>query len=690
MVTAFCLTAWGSTPGVAATFDRLQASFELPQVKGNAFDFKQNDVQVSFTTPQGDVISVPAFFDGGQTWRVRLTPTAPGKYSVSRIALNGQDAHPQNLQPAEFTVTGSSKPGFVRIDPHNKMRFVFDDGSPYYPVGYDLGWHYVGEPAMPALPVSLGRMGKAGVNWTRIWMCYWDGKNLDWQAPPEQQVAPGTLSLSTARQWDAIVEAAQANDVHFQMVLQHHGQYSTHADANWQLNPWNKANGGWLDSPVQFFTDPKAIALTKSKFRYIIARWGYSPAIMAWELFNEVESTDAFEKNLDAVAAWHEQMAKFIREQDHYKHLITTSSRVSEPKIWTATDYYQPHTYPPDVLAGIASLENDKLDRAYFYGEIGGGGDGPGAAAGTLHKALWASLMSGSSGAAQYWFWYFVEPDNLLFHYTSAQKFIAQSHLLAQSGMEPVEVAAQTPQRGPLRFGPGMDWAPSKTTVFDVTPAGFVKGLGGMSAYLQGTGHNHAMFPNATFNVDYPEAGKFTVRFDEMTPDGAGLQVTLDGQRLMTLTLNAPRSFGGGAEGNGANRPRPNPRMDEALEIPIAAGKHTIRLDNTGLDWLHIRDFTLDPYTSELGVLGKANKDLLVLWVYKREQAKNQSVSGTLELPGREAGTYRIVWWDPYKGQIIREDPLSVSEGSPATVTTPPVTSDLAAWVERSAATASQ
>ena len=67
----------------------------------------------------------------------------------------------------------------------------------------------------------------------------------------------------------------------FQMVLQHHTQYSTAARADWDAHPWNLANGGWLKTPLDFFTDEQARAITRDKFRYIAARWGYSSSIMA-------------------------------------------------------------------------------------------------------------------------------------------------------------------------------------------------------------------------------------------------------------------------------------------------------------------------------------------------------------------------------------------------------------------------
>ncbi|MGA2443553.1 MAG: DUF5060 domain-containing protein, partial [Tepidisphaeraceae bacterium] len=140
----------------AGTFPMIEASFELPQVHGNPFDFTQNDVIVKILQPDGSGVTVPAFFDGGQTWRVRHTPTTTGNYRIGAVTLNGGDAQPLNLQPSEFSVEGTSRPGFVRLDPSDNKRFILDDGSPYYPVGYNLGWRVEGA---PPLVDSIARMG---------------------------------------------------------------------------------------------------------------------------------------------------------------------------------------------------------------------------------------------------------------------------------------------------------------------------------------------------------------------------------------------------------------------------------------------------------------------------------------------------------------------------------------------------
>jgi len=681
---------WLPTPSLVAgvrTGDPIEMSFDLPNIQGNPFDCTTNDVQVTLSTPAGNQISIPAFFDGNATWRARLTADSPGRYLLKSITLNGTDARAQSISRTEFDCPQGNDPGFVRIDPNDKMRFAFDDGSPFYPVGYNLAWRSHGEVEMPPLVDSLDRMGKAGVNWTRIWMNSWDGKNLDWPSNKADRVEPGMLLLPVARDWDAIVQAAQKNHVYFQMVLQHHGQYSTTADNNWTTNPWNKSNGGWLEKPAQFFTDPKAIQLTKNKFRYIIARWGYSPAIMAFELCNEVESTDAFKSDLPSVAAWHQTMARFIREQDHYHHLITTSSNTGEKSIWPATDYYQAHAYPSDLIAAISGLDDQKLDRAYFFGEIGSSSTGnPPPPRDTLHQILWASLMSGSAGTGEYWDWFDVEPQNLLGQFTSIQQFIHQSGMLADRNLHPVILEAQTPERGPLAFGPGRDWGKSASTQYTVNPNGTVPGLGGMSAFLQGRGKNHDLFPFAEFNVNFAEPGTFTTEIDQTHSAGARLEASLDGKPISTLIIGKLDRPNRRSRGEGSNNPT-NP-VNAALELPIPAGPHMLRLQNTGQDWIHIRQFVLSPYASQLAVLAKAGPDRALVWIYRRPSGTAGDsvagiVTGTFTIPSLQPGAYNVVWWDTEAGKVIQTTTAQADTGKPVTLTTPPVSRDIACWVER-------
>lgn len=656
---------------------RIEASFDVPGVSGNPFDYLTNDVMVEIALPNGSSITLPAFFDGDNVWRVRHTPTMNGRYDIRSIRLNGKPVKPAKLSPRTFDVTQAPASRRVSIDPQNAHRFVHADGSTYYPLGTNLGWHHRGDPPMPPLVETLARMSAAGMNWSRVWMNHWDGKNLDWVE--HQPITLGHLHLAAARQWDAILDACDAHGIHIQIALQHHGQYSTRADANWHLNPWNKANGGWLDSPADFFTDEKARALTKAKYRYIIARFGYSDAVMAWELFNEVEGTDAYEAAFDSVVAWHNEMAAFIRAHDPYKHLITTSSRTADAPLWTSMDFYNPHVYAPDIVAAIQNLEEQSLDRAYFYGEIGAAAHGPQLdPAATVRDLLWASLMSRSSGAAQYWYWDAVFYNDLYAQFFAARQFLDASALAEQSNLKPLALVVETAGRGPLRFGPGTGWSASKITRFIVKQSGTIEGLGGMSAYLQGklNERNHAMFPHAEFVVNFAEPGTFSVSVDEITSSGATLDISIDGKGVSGVELMPPLADTLPA----GERSRRNPRVNATLSVPIDAGEHTIRVENLGRDWVHLRQFSLTPYASLIGALGKGNDHYAAIWLYRRE-AGASAAEGQVLVPGLKPGNYRVNWFDTARGTLLRSEVHRHEEGAMC-LATGLIASDVAMWIQ--------
>ncbi len=94
---------------------------------------------------------------------------------------------------------------------------------------------------------------------------------------------------------------------------------------NWNENPYNAANGGPCIHTWDFFTDQRSRQLIRNRFRYIVARYGYSRNILCWELFNEVDWTDDFSRHKTDVTAWHEEMAAWLSRLDVNRHLVTTS-----------------------------------------------------------------------------------------------------------------------------------------------------------------------------------------------------------------------------------------------------------------------------------------------------------------------------------------------------------------------------
>ena len=192
------LTITMAAPAQAqGAYPMLTTAFELPTVQSDPFDYEQTAVTVRLRQPDGKTVDVPAFYDGGASWRMRYTPTLPGKYAVVAVQFNGRAAlmaETRTMQ-REWTVAGPPQPGFIRIrqDPNH---FVFDNGTRYFPLGHNQAWQNGGAPDIPTL---FAKMGAAGENWSRVWMNHWDGKNLDWPYgghPPKL----GTLNLEAARE----------------------------------------------------------------------------------------------------------------------------------------------------------------------------------------------------------------------------------------------------------------------------------------------------------------------------------------------------------------------------------------------------------------------------------------------------------------------------------------------------------
>ena len=404
---------------------------------GNPYDPATADIRVQFIDGKGKKIERLAYFDQeDMAWKAVLVADQPGKYRPVMFR-NGVEVEAES-EPALVDLKAKAiSEGFVHVDTGNKPRFQTDAGIPFIPLGFNLGWQTESIPDMTAM---LATMGQNGINWTRIWASHWDGKN-PWMS--QEGKGDGDLMLPTAfSRWDKLIQAAEGSRVRIQFVLFHHGLFSTKADSNWAIHPWNKANGGFLDGPSEFFTNDEAKRRSKMWLRYAVARWGQSPSVMAWELFNEVEWVDARTDNKWAdVLAWHREMAAYVRTLDPIGRPVTTSSTFDPPDLYEGMDFYQPHAYPPDISATLsgASLRSDK---PFFYGEIGPADlEKPGQAM-AVRNSIWSALLAGHSGAAGYWRWETIHKEALYGEYKIARKILDETEFAARTAARPARIRA--------------------------------------------------------------------------------------------------------------------------------------------------------------------------------------------------------------------------------------------------------
>ncbi len=526
--------------------------------QGNPYDTLANDVRVRFSGPGGDLERY-GFFDG-KRWRVRLAATRAGDYTGD-VTLNGR-----SVGHVAAKLSKEVSGGYVRVNDDND-GFVTSAGQTYWPVGMDIGWD--SGPQMTVVE-RLQKLGQAGGNWSRIWQCPWDDKNPFWaESVPKPKL--GEMIPAVFDKWDKIVREAEGHGIKFQWVLHHHGLFSSTVNPNWPDHPWNAKNGGFLAKADDFFTDARAKKYTKDMLRYVVARYADSPSVMAWELFNEVQFTDAArDGHWNDVGAWHDEMAAYLKSIDPYHHLVTTSSELDKP-IWRNMDYYQPHGYPADVGAMVASLKLPG-DKPCFYGEIGFGGEPIGGQAyRAVTDGIMAAAIMGHAGAAQFWYW------DQMGHGVpwDVFKYSAMVAKRLPRDMGPAMLSFSSPSGADLVIAPGRGWEKSGVSAFSL-PADVDGGKAALlSGFLQGKAHPE-MSPNTlTLEIEAKSSGTLKAAFAGAASSGTTVELRLDGKIVASASWPAN---GKGGKVLSANYPR---------------GKHTFQLVNTGPDWAEISRLTV-------------------------------------------------------------------------------------------------
>jgi hypothetical protein len=545
---------------------------------GDPYDPVQNDVEVRFTGEHGDVYERIAFFDGNGYSATLVAPTK-GTFKA-RLIRNGK---PAELSPDEGSVTLSDAlpNGFIHRDPIHDDRLQWDSGKPYYPIGIDLAWK--------AGPISLtdqiAKVGAAGGNWARIWACSWDGKN-PWWPNDDPKAMKDRMWLPALQQWAGIVAACDKANVPFQFTLFHHGEVSSTTDPNWPDNPWNVAKGGFLKDPSDFFTDIEARRRTKMWLRYAVARYGASTNVLSWELFNEVQWVDAMKTREPDVAAWHKEMADYLRSIDPYHHLVTSSSTLEYPDILAPLDYLQPHTYPADIAASILGTPLPS-GKPVFYGEFGPGG--PESPRMAMRDGMYAGMLANQAGAGQYWFWDLVERDNLYSELTTAQHVAMLSGLANHPEAHPSRLTVSAPGGADLILRPGGGWAKATKLTYNLPEESTLKDLGGLPTYVQGNSHRD-MFPKPLeLRFHLNSVGTMKIQVNQISQGGADIQVS-DGGVVLT-TKNYP----GSAANHDAN---------ETISIPLHPGDHDVTINNSGADWFTLGSITVPGIGSPVLVTG--------------------------------------------------------------------------------------
>lgn len=442
-----------------AKWSKLELDLETTLAAANPFDPQQIDLHVRFTSPQGEPIDVPAFFyahDGASGWKARFTPPVEGEWTAQAFARKPQEAMGGVTQfRVEPPQPGSH--GFVRVDPRNQHYLAFDDGAPFFAIGLNLGWWR--DDPLKDYERWLDAMQANGANTARVLMTP-GSFGLEWK---DTGLGNYTARMDRARLLDRVLEMAEARNITIVLVIFNYSDFNTRVYPLWHENPYNAALGGPCQSTQDCVANQNVRQLFKRRLRYIAARWAYSPSILAWEWWNEVDFTPFVETEL--LKPWIEDMTAALREHDPYRHLTTISYSIDgDPRIWNMPeiDLAQRHEYNRgdpkwfmpigDGRGSVMRYKQVKelLPKPTLLGEFGYvfTEERPAGAAREgihLHNSLWAAAFNGFASTAMYWWWdLYIEPGNLWSQFKGISQFLKGEDL---SALNPISVSVSAPPR---------------------------------------------------------------------------------------------------------------------------------------------------------------------------------------------------------------------------------------------------
>lgn len=321
--------------------------------------FTEAQVRAKFTGPDQKSVELDGFYFQENQWKARFVPGKPGAWTYT-LELKGK-GEPKSVS-GSFECVASKSHGFVRISKRNPYRFEYDDGTPFYPIGQQVGWGIGPTPGFDA--EDDGQWKKTDRE--TFMKAFTGATNL-----MRSQLGCGTsagVALQILTGKDGVDRYDFENSAKLDESCKTLKQYG------WaqimipfqDMSLWG--DGKTAFGSVRDLTTYKTLAsphlpAIDRYLRYVVARW--SAYVDVWELYNE----DSYSPS-DYLA----HLAKVVREADPYAHPIMTNyERPTEP--WC--EIISVHEYmgnPANEVPGHLSKEFARLksyNKPVLYTEFG-------------------------------------------------------------------------------------------------------------------------------------------------------------------------------------------------------------------------------------------------------------------------------------------------------------------------------
>ena len=383
-------------------YESLELTLEIEAEYSNPYDFREVGLEGIFTSPDGVPMTVPGFWDGEKSWKIRFTPSQEGLWTYT---LTVRDARGSSLPYlGELTVTPSElhgwiQPGHLFDLTYSGRYLVHHDGTPFYGVGHADALNILIDGFDATEGVRLfDSMKEAKENYVVWWPLYTN-------SPVSSSY--DDYSLANMKVIDMIVKDAEKEGIYLIFTIWDHPQLRDDNHPSWDTGNWSRNGFSKLSSLEDFFVSPESWAWQENLYRHILARWGYSPAIGMWQTVSEINGTNA----LDQTDAWHERVNAYFIANDPYRHPTTASGsgEIDWERGHLAMDVPQVHLYEwnEDAIGAAAHTAEwtsrmwDRAEKPNWIGEFGVTGDTHYPE--LFHHSIWAALASGAAMTPAEW-----------------------------------------------------------------------------------------------------------------------------------------------------------------------------------------------------------------------------------------------------------------------------------------------
>ncbi len=670
-------------------YGKFELTVELTANFKNPYDYNEMGLQAVFLALNGKRDTVDAFYvepykrdlssniavkTGVPTYKIRYAPQSTGLYKYW-LLNNGRQS-----DEGHFTSLRDDKaPGFIRKNRTNYLQY--SNGKQFIVIGENV--NCPAENVFSDYTRWMDKLSANGANLMNVWMIY-AGFGIEWTDLNNK--AFGGLkkyNQQNAAHLDWLLDECDKKELYLLLGLNTSGGESSTVNPPWSQNPYNAKNGGPCQTQGEFFKNNEAKAILKNRLKYIVARYGYSKNIMAWNLFIEADGIKDYKNYKKDVVEWNGEMSAYLKNIDVNHHLVTTSysSKVENENTWKlpGIDFTQTHSYvktelPEKRIVQANRAYLDKFKKPTLTAEFGidpanvdlNNLDPHGI---YFHNVLWSSVMGGAMGTAlTYWWHNYIDPQNLYYHFKTLAAFVSRIPLKDEN-YQPARAIIRG-SANDISIRPNAGWFAQTDTEFMVDQLGNISpSEDRLGIYLYGKLLNTQWRTPVIFAVNFMNKGYLSVSVGDATLYPA-LSVSIDGKKPVERKVVKNTTY----------------------RFAIPAGTHTIKVENSGNDWFWVNEYSfsnaganINAYVLINELKSKAAGYLLnqqYNWKARLVKETLDKQNGTLVIPGMQKGNYSITFYDPATLKKITSFNQAFSTGD-LTIQLPVISWDAAFTAEK-------